>query len=146
MGLIISLVFIFQQLVYGQSDQNRQFLQKVGILDSLYSTTLEESRKYYVQLPNNYNSNTSYPVIYIIDGEVLLPTVNNVLDFYSGGFMPEMILVGISNSDNRTRDLTTSKVNEMYGMPYYDENGGAEIFLKFIENELIPHINKKEFD
>jgi predicted alpha/beta superfamily hydrolase len=54
--------------------------------------------------------------------------------------MPDMIIVGISNATNRTRDLTTSKITSRRGMPYDEENGKAENFLAFINKELIPYI------
>lgn len=143
--LVIGLIFFFQQYTRGQTDQNIHFLQKVGVLDSIYSESLKEHRKIYVQLPADYDptKNQKYPVVYILDGEVFLPTVNNVHGFYSGGFMPEMIIIGISNDKNRMRDLTTSKVTEMYGMPFEQENGEAENFSKFIETELIPFVENK---
>ena len=143
--LVISLSFFFQQFACGQANQNIQFLQKDGTLDSLYSKNLNEHRKFYVQLPADYDptKNQKYPVAYILDGEVFLPTVNNVQSFYSGGFTPEMVLVGISNNKHRMRDLTTSKVTEMYGMPFEQENGDAANFNKFIETELIPFIENK---
>lgn len=143
--LIIGIVIFSLQFAHSQTNKNNQFLQKVGALDSLYSQTLKESREIYVQLPANYNpeSDQKYPVVYILDGEVFLPTLSNVQDYYSGGFTPEMVLVGISNSKNRLRDLTTSKIKTMYGMPFNDENGEAANFSKFIERELIPYIENK---
>ncbi|WP_339834875.1 alpha/beta hydrolase-fold protein [uncultured Flavobacterium sp.] len=143
--VIFSILFFFQQSVFSQKNQENQFLQKVGTLDSLYSESLKEYREVYIQLPASYDpkKKEKYPVVYILDGEVFLPTVNNVQDFYSGGFTPEMVLVGISNAHNRTRDLTTSKITEKYGIPFKEENGGAENFSKFIETELIPFIEKK---
>ncbi len=143
--LVICLIFFFQQFAKSQDKQDLQFLQKVGTLDSLYSERLEEYREIYVQLPASYNDNTDekYPVVFILDGEVLLPTVNNVQSFYSGGFTPEMVLVGISNAKNRTRDLTTSKIEEQYGFPFNEENGEAANFSNFIETELIPFIENK---
>jgi len=143
--LVIGIVFFFQQFANGQSNQNIQFLQNVGALDSIYSKSLKEYRKFYVQVPANYNANRNekYPVVFILDGEVLLPTVNNVQNFYSGGFTPEMVLVGISNDKNRLRDLTTSTITTNYGMPFNQENGKADSFSKFIEIELIPHIENK---
>ena len=118
---------------------------RIGMQDSLYSNILNEYRTIYVQLPADYNPETGkkYPVAYILDGEVFLPTLSDVQNYYSGGFTPEMILVGISNAYNRTRDLTISKVTEMYGMPFNDETGGAQIFQDFIEKELIPFVEAK---
>ena len=90
-----------------------------------------------------YNDKKKYPVIYVLDGDVLLNAVHLVHDNYYGGFMPEMIIVGVSNSNNRTRDLTTSKITERRGMPYNEENGEPFNFSKFLINELIPHIEDK---
>ena len=81
--IIIGLIFFLQHFAISQTNQNVQFLQKVGVLDSIYSQNLKEYRKLYVQLPANYNANSreKYPVVFILDGEVLLPTVNNVHSF-----------------------------------------------------------------
>ena len=118
---------------------------KLVLLDSIYSEVLNDYREFYVQLPSNYNpdKNQKYPVAFILDGEVFLPTLSIVHDFYSGGYIPEMVLVGISNSKNRIRDLTTSTIKTKYGMPFNEVNGGAANFSKFIEKELIPFIENK---
>ncbi len=143
--LITGLSFFFYQFAQGQVNPKTHFLQEIGQQDSIYSTSLKEYRKIYVQVPANYKSNQKqkYPVVYILDGEVFLPTVYNVHSFYSGGFFPEMVIIGIANDKNRMRDLTTSKITEMYGMPFEQENGEAENFTKFIETELIPFIENK---
>lgn len=143
--LVVIAIFSCTYSAISQTNQENHFLQKVGVLDSLYSNYLKESRSFYVEYPESYDPNSSkkYPVAFILDGEVLLPTVNVVQSYYSGGFTPEMILVGISNSTNRTRDLTTSKISSMYGMSFNEENGEADNFRKFIESELIPFIEKK---
>ena len=140
--LTIGLTILIQQFGNAQVNQNQQFLQKVGVIDSIYSQTLKESRKIYIQLPAGYNpeKNQKFPVVFVLDGEIFLPTVNDVQNYYSGGFTPEMVLVGISNDKNRLRDLTTSTITTNYGMPFNDENGKADRFSKFIENELIPYI------
>ena len=142
--LIAELIIQLQQLANAQINSTNQYLSKVGITDSLNSGFLNESREIYIQLPDGYNpeKNQKYPVVYILDGEMFLPTVNDVQSYYSGGFTPEMVLVGISNAKNRIRDLTTSKIKEKYGMPFNQENGEADNFSRFIEKELIPFIEK----
>lgn len=120
-----------------------QYLAQIGKIDSIYSNTLKEQRKFWVQLPENYNKNKKYPVVYVLDGETHLPTVSIVQSYYSGGFTPEMILVGISNQNNRTRDLTISKITNRQGGAFNFETGGAEKFTQFIKTELIPFIDKK---
>ncbi|MCB0567154.1 MAG: prolyl oligopeptidase family serine peptidase [Phaeodactylibacter sp.] len=143
--LTIGLMIFLQQFVKAQANQDQHFLQKVGVLDSLYSKVLNESRKIYIQLPSSYTpeKDQKYPVVFILDGEIFLPTVDDVQNYYSGGFTPEMVLVGISNDRNRVRDLTPSSITTKYGMPFNEENGGANNFRKFIETELIPFIESK---
>ena len=142
--LTIGLIILIQQFGNAQPNQN-QYLQKVGVLDSLHSKVLNETRKIYIQLPDSYSpeKNQKYPVAFILDGEIFLPTLSDVHHYYSGGFMPEMVLVGISNDINRVRDLTTSTITTKYGMPFTEKNGEADNFRKFIETELIPFIENK---
>ncbi len=143
--LTTGLIMLLQQFGNAQANQNQQFLQKVGVMDSVYSEILNESRSIYIQLPSSYNpeKNQKYPVVFILDGEMFLPTVCDVQNYYSGGFTPEMVLVGISNDKNRIRDLTTSTITTNFGMPLNEENGKAESFSKFMEKELIPYIENK---
>ncbi|GAB2622283.1 alpha/beta hydrolase-fold protein [Belliella aquatica] len=143
--LTFGIIILIQQFGNAQTNENQQFLQKVGVLDSLFSGVLNESRKIYIQLPDSYNpeKKQKYPVSFILDGEIFLPTLNAVHHFYSGGFMPEMVLVGISNKKNRLRDLTTSTINTQFGMPFNEKNGEADNFRKFVETELIPFIENK---
>jgi predicted alpha/beta superfamily hydrolase len=137
----ILIILCFSQKSQAQSD----YLINIGQKDSVQSVILAESREFYVDLPDSYveGSDTKYPVVYILDGDVMLNALHTVHSFYNGGFMPEMILVGISNADNRTRDLTTSELSERRGQAYDQENGGAEKFTNFIETELIPYIENK---
>lgn len=121
------------------------YLYETGIRDSVYSNTLEEHRIFWVQFPESYvpGSEQVYPVVYVLDGEVHLQAVTTVHSYYWGGFMPEMIMVGISNGSNRTRDLTPSEIKTRHGRAYREDNGGAENFTSFIEKELIPFIENK---
>lgn len=138
--LIISSLFIFNQKLIGQSKSTAQ-----TTIDTLFSKTLDEYREFWVKLPENYdfNNNQEYPVVYLLDGISLQNSLETVYDNYWGHYLPNMILVGISNRTNRTRDLTTSKVNMRRGSSFKKESGGAENFTKFIENELIPYIDNK---
>lgn len=139
---IVLFIIIIGTNQNSYSQPNYQF--EVGIIDSVYSNILKESRELYIHLPESYDSNSQrkYPVIYVLDGDVLLNAVSTVHDFYWGGYMPEMIIVGISNENNRTRDLTTSKIESRRGTEYNQEHGGANDFIMSIEKELIPYIEK----
>lgn len=139
---IVLFIIIIGTNQNSYSQPNYQF--EVGIIDSVYSNIQKESRELYIHLPESYDSNSQrkYPVIYVLDGDVLLNAVSTVHDFYWGGYMPEMIIVGISNENNRTRDLTTSKIESRRGTEYNQEHGGANDFIMSIEKELIPYIEK----
>jgi len=108
--------------------------------DKIQSKILGEERKIVIQLPRNYDGNDThkYPVMYLLDGPGHLSHTSGSLDFLNqSGTVPEMIIVGIANTD-RTRDLTPPLKNT--------ENpagGGADKFLDFIEKELIPYIDAK---
>lgn len=137
LSTIIAFLFISLK---GQAQSN--YLIHIGLKDSVHSEVLNETREFYVVLPDTYveGSDTKYPVVFLLDGDVMLNALQTVHSYYSGGFMPDMILVGISNAENRTRDLTTSELSERRGQPYNQENGEADKFTSFIESELIPFV------
>ncbi|OIQ31090.1 MAG: esterase [Bacteroidetes bacterium MedPE-SWsnd-G2] len=112
---------------------------------SIYSKLLGENREYWVNLPEQYNPNTpeKYPVIYLLDGMSLQENLSTVYNNYWGHFMPHCILVGISNQQNRTRDLTISAQDPAPKWNSKMQSGGAEKFTLFIEQELIPHIESQ---
>ncbi|WP_372766653.1 alpha/beta hydrolase-fold protein [Lutibacter sp.] len=127
-----------------QSTKNELYLTTIASKDSIYSKTFNEQKQFWVQLPENYNpkSPEKFPVVYILDGGVQLKTLGTVYENYWGHYLPNMILVGISNSTNRTRDLTTSQIKMRSGTEMDENTGGAEKFTQYIEKELIPFIDK----
>lgn len=141
--LLLSCLSAFFFLSSLNLTAQNKYLTQIGKTDSIYSKTLNEQRRFWVQLPNNFNRKRKYPVTYVLDGEAHLPTVALLQNYYSPGLMPEMIIVGISNQQNRTRDLTISKITSRQGGSFNQETGGAKDFTKFIKDELIPHIEKK---
>lgn len=140
--IVVLVVIFFTVSMCAQVNQTEEV--DVDIVDSLYSKTLDSYRDFWVKLPDNYNpkSKTKYPVIYLLDGFSLKQNLEAVYDNYWGHYMPHMILVGISNREQRTRDLTISKVKSHHGGAMQTESGGAEQFTAFIENELMTHIDK----
>lgn len=139
--LLLFLCFGINQNLISQSD----YLIKKGVIDSVYSSVLNESREFYVELPKDYDpeSKYKYPVAIILDGEFQFNALQIVHEYYSGGFVPEMVLIGVANLKNRNRDLTPSKLDEETAPPYLQDTGGAEDFMEFIEEELLPFIEEK---
>jgi predicted alpha/beta superfamily hydrolase len=105
----------------------------------VYSHILEEERTLYVSLPSGYETTEKkYPVLYVLDGEgeaTFPKCVSTVTDLNAKGFAPQMIVVGIWNT-NRNRDMIPESVSHRPG------SGGSENFLRFIQNELIPYIRQ----
>src|SRR5687767_11622017 len=114
---------------------------------TIKSGVLGEERTILVRTPPGYERNDlRYPILYMTDGDAhLLHTSGTVSFLARNGRMPEMIIVGITNTD-RTRDLTPTRVSSMTlpnGTMQFPTSGGADKFLKFIETELIPQVEAK---
>ena len=111
------------------------------------SKVMAEARTILVRTPASYaNGARAYPVLYMTDGDRQIGHTAAVVDFLAReGRMPEVIIVGINNTD-RTRDLTPTHVEAMAGgngqrFPV-PTSGGADRFLEFITTEVIPHVEK----
>ncbi len=142
--LIGSILMVNQHAIAQTTEsQTEQFQNR--IVDSIFSKTLSESRDFWVRLPDNFqpDNDEKYAVIYLMDGFSLESTLEAVYGNYWGHYLPHMILVGVSNRKNRTRDLTTSQIKMRRGSAFDYETGGAETFTKFMEEELIPYIDSK---
>lgn len=126
----------------------------IGERDSLYSEILGEDREYLVYLPASYDNETflpqNYPVLYILDGGAHYHSATGVIQFMSEGIngnrqIPEMIVVAIPNT-NRNRDLTPTHTIIGYAgeeVEFLESSGGADNFLSFIKDELIPEIESE---
>jgi hypothetical protein len=112
---------------------------------TLKSTVLGEDRIVLIRTPPGYESNKqSYAVLYMTDGDAHMGHTASTIDFLvNNGRMPELIVVGVTNTD-RTRDLTPAKSTNKNaaGQLQFPTAGGADNFLKFFETELIPEIEK----
>jgi len=121
---------------------------RTGTVKSLTikSTVLGEDRIILVRTPVGYEtSKLSYPVLYMTDGDAHIKHTSSSIEFLTeNGRMPELIVVGVTNTD-RARDLTPTKATtrNAAGDLQFPTSGGADNFLKFFETELIPEIEKQ---
>lgn len=110
------------------------------------SQVLGEERVVLVRTPAAYARGAErFPVLYMTDGDAHIQHTSGTVSFLArNARMPEMIVVGISNTD-RTRDLTPTRLERLPGQPnvQFPTSGGADKFLKFIETELIPLVESK---
>lgn len=116
----------------------------IGLLDSIYSEILDESRELWIHIPESAKDGSSYktkyPVLYLLDGPSNFNSLTGIIQHLSGNMIvPEMIVVGIANT-NRSLDMTPTKVeiDVMSGDSIRYPSGGGNKFLDFIEKELIP--------
>lgn len=130
---------------------------------TLHSDIIEEDFEIYVSLPYMYlNSDTTYPVLYVLDANIKFGLVSTVVNNLGGltKELPEIVVVGIAYPlkgledwiIGRNRDFTPTKdseteqywVNRLSKVTNRDditvENGKSEQFLSFIKSELIPFI------
>lgn len=133
MKTILSLTFLFLSttILFGQDI-------KIGFKDSIHSSVLHESRKFIVKLPRDYNNSYKpYPVLYRLDGDLdmfteTVGTTNRLI--YLDEAIPDMIVIMIENT-SRNRDMMPTNTS------FFTSEPGADNFKRFIEEELVPHVN-----
>lgn len=135
-NLFLSLIFIicFSFVIFGQ---NPPIASVVHTQYKINSQILGEERSILVRVPANYASGSEkFPVIYMLDAHAPQNAMMAGLIEQQvwGGMLPEMVVVGIQNT-NRTRDMTPTKTERM-------GSGGGEKFLDFIEKEVISMVEK----
>lgn len=133
-------------LVISIQDGNSQSRNIVaGKAYNIHSILLDEDRELQIGLPWNYQSSSnSYPVLYLLDGwDYSFKFTQAVVEFLvENSKIPEMIVVGINNT-NRDRDFTPTEFNRSSTgeLAEYNQSGGADNFIKFLEEELRTHID-----
>lgn len=122
----------------------------------MYSEAVKDTFKISVALPENYEKTKEYPVVYLTDPRFAFGTAVEAARALSiEGTIPPIILVGIGYPGSqdfgrimqlRSRDFSTvSNPQVPGGWPAWADDidwGGADDFLKFIEQKLIPHIEQ----
>jgi pimeloyl-ACP methyl ester carboxylesterase len=124
----------------------------VALSFQINSAILKETRRILVVLPASYSQSAPdrrYPVTVVVDGEYLVAPVAAVSDELSrNGQIPESVIVGIENfgggdwlSSNKKRvyDLTPPGLS----VSGSGLNEGGDRFLDFIEQELLPAIDRQ---
>lgn len=110
---------------------------------SLDSQVLHETRDLQIILPDGYDpdGNVRYEVLYVLDGEYNTEMVDEIQRWVQHWeFMPPVIIVGIDNHyvngvNLRSRDFIPMEIPEV------PHTGGADPFLAFLRDELLPYVN-----
>lgn len=117
----------------------------IGETVRIDSKIMGEQRTILISTPPGYERGAErYPVLYMTDGDAHLTHTRGTVDFLaSNGLMPQLIIVGVTNTD-RTRDLTPTHVATRTIAGRVFENptsGGAARFLDFFAQELFPYVD-----
>jgi len=113
------------------------FAQKVK--DSVLSRKMDKYRYLSISLPPSYTKETKkvYPLLLLLDGDYLFDPFQGTMSYgYYWDDLPEVIIVGLSQSKEREEDCT---FDETTGLP----DGKGEDFFEFIGGELVPYIQNK---
>lgn len=109
------------------------------IYETIASEKLGETRELKIQLPRNYDKNTekSYPVMIVLDGDYLFEPVAGIVDYYSyWEDMPEMIVVGVNQAGSREKDAN-------YDTQRFLPADQGAAFFEFLGIELLQKIDEK---
>ncbi len=141
----INCLIVFISILFLHSGQKPCFAQKdgddivIGKYSIIHSSILDEDRLLYIHLPRDYeDTQLSYPVLYLLYVDIYnyFADATITTEKLGGtGEIPPVIIIGVANT-NRYRDLLPAKIRGR------NEGGGADNFLRFFEEELIPHIDK----
>ncbi|NND08505.1 MAG: hypothetical protein HKN87_19160 [Saprospiraceae bacterium] len=96
---------------------------------------MNEVRPILVSTPKSYEeTDRLYPVIYLLDAANNFHHTTATVHFLANhGLIPEMIVIGIENTNDRTRDLTPMQFRKSSRFP---TGGGADNTFHFMEKEL----------
>lgn len=124
--LFLFILCCFLNTICIAQEDNSQI--NIGINHTIKSSILNQDRTIQIYTPNGYSdSKQEYPVLYILDGQwYFLSGVAIQKALRTPGAIPEMIVVGINNSNPLRRTL------------FGDEN---EKFTNFLINEVIQYID-----
>jgi len=150
MRLLYTILLIcYAALSFGQNNKSTSPAPFVlGYIEQLQSKELGENRTLNIYLPEGYHAQDTlkYPVVYLLDGSADEDFIHIAGLFHFNNFswidrVPKSIIVGIANVD-RKRDFTyaTTVTEDKKRMP---SSGRSDSFIRFIEKELQPFIEKK---
>ncbi|WP_430468465.1 alpha/beta hydrolase-fold protein [Winogradskyella ouciana] len=128
------------------SKQNEIDIFLPTIKHTIKSEKLKEIRSFTVGLPPSYNrAKNDYPIMLILDGNYHLHHAMTTIEVMSReGQIPEMIVVAVNTDKNRTRDLSPTKslvgYNGKDNSQWQETSGGGKLFLKFLEQEVLPEV------
>ena len=145
-SIFIFLLFSLPLATAAQDSLSRQKTPFIlGTVETIHSKILGEDRFLNIYLPENYNRDLKYPVIYLLDGSADEDFIHvvGIVQFNTLSWInriPKSIVVGIVNTQ-RKFDFT-SPSNRASDNELIPKNGGSDKFIAFIEKELQPFVDQ----
>ncbi len=144
--LTLLLCLLFCNNTLAQKEETKKPFV-IGEIIELQSKILNEKRTLNIYLPEGYHpdSAATYSVIYLLDGSadedfIHIAGMVQFANFPWVELLPQSIVVGIANVD-RKRDFTyPTSVKEI--KEAFPTSGKSADFIRFLENELQPFIDK----
>jgi predicted alpha/beta superfamily hydrolase len=133
-------------MALGQSEAQRKYpsvtIENTELRIVVSKNVPNQTFQIKIDLPESYSKSDTihYPVLYLTDADFLFGIASDMVDYLRwGGFMPEVIIVGIAYG---SKDREGGNMRSRDFRPYPDAEGivGASRFLKFITDELFPMI------
>lgn len=130
-------------------EERAQFV--IGERHVVQSDILGAERSVWIRVPASYASSKDYrryPVLYVLDGNLFFHPFTGVVRQLSTDvtpLIPEMIVVGIDSLDRLKDSTPTQSLIGPDGKesPVWQASGGAEMFQRFLEAELIPYVDRE---
>ncbi len=134
--IALLIIFLFTNSLMAQEDGSPV---SIGAFRTFHSEVLNENRTILVNLPQGYNeSKQPYPVLYILYGGQVrgyfAEAVHIVNRLQEASLIPQLLIIGVQNVDRYRDNLPVNQKGE---------KGGAENFLRFFSEELIPFVEKE---
>lgn len=144
--ILLSSLWIFfcAIAINAQTKATNEKIFPLGVIRQLVSKELNETRTLNIYLPEGYHADSTYAVIYLLDGSADedFIHVTGLVQFFTFpwvNMLQKSIVVGIANVDRR-RDFTFPTTIEK-DKKDFPTTGSSEKFIRFIEKELQPYIS-----
>ena len=104
------------------------------------SEVVQDTFHIFISVPDDYNiTSESYPVLYVLDGDIAYGMAASIARYLQiGDNIPELIIVGIGYGS-----IDRSSGNKSRRDYRPTSEGGAENFLSFLKDNLIPFIESR---
>lgn len=143
-SLTVIVLFLLGMSISLQAQAQGQAIT-LGHSFTLQSDILNEERPYMVYLPKDYDQQGEpVAVMYLMDGSGHFLHTSGMVEFLiNQGRIPDMMIVAIPNTTDRTRDLTPPIEIDEASKQRMPTAGGANKTLAFIKEELMPQIEER---